>query len=67
MSRVFLVFVLIVAVVAELGFYIGWFHLSSGSDDNNAHLTVSVGKGQVQKDMDKAADKVKTTPQQAEE
>ncbi|MDI6451593.1 hypothetical protein [Anaerobaca lacustris] len=65
MSRTLLVLVLIVAVVAGLGFYMGWFHFSSGSDNNDAHITVSVDKDQVQKDMDKAADKVETTTQQA--
>jgi cell division protein YceG involved in septum cleavage len=52
MIRVLLVLVLIVAVVAGLGFYMGWFHFSSGSDDKNAHITVSVDKGQIQKDKD---------------
>ena len=65
MSRMLIVLVLIVAVVAGLGFYMGWFHFSSGSDNNDAHITVSVDKDQVQKDMDKAADKVETTTQQA--
>jgi len=36
----------------------GWFRFSSGSDDKNAHITVSVDKGQIQKDKDEAADKV---------
>jgi hypothetical protein len=43
---------LTVSVVAGLGFYPGWFHFSSGSDDKNAHVTVSVDKGQIQKDKD---------------
>jgi len=65
MIRVLLVLVLIVAVVAGLGFYMGWFHFSSGSDDNNAHVTVSVDKGQIQEDRDKAVDKVQDLGQQA--
>lgn len=64
MSRTLLVLVLIVAVVAGLGFYMGWFHFSSGSDDNNAHITVSVDKDQVHADTDKAVDKVETTTHQ---
>lgn len=44
MVRTLLSLVLIVAVVAGLGFYMGWFHLLSGSGDNIAHLTVSVDK-----------------------
>ena len=58
MVRIFFVLTLIVAVVAVLGFYLGWFHFSTGSDGNNAHVTVSVDKDQIQKDKDKAVDKV---------
>ena len=58
MARMLLGLVLIVAVVAGLGFYMGWFHFSSGSDDKNAHVTVSVDRDQIQKDKDKAVDKV---------
>jgi len=58
MARMLLALVLIVAVVAGLGFYMGWFHFSSGSDGNSGHVTVSVDKDQIQKDTDKAVDKV---------
>jgi predicted negative regulator of RcsB-dependent stress response len=58
MVRILLVLALIVAGVVGLGFYMGWFHFSSGSDDKNAHITVSVDKDQIQKDKDKAVDKV---------
>ncbi|RPJ38640.1 MAG: hypothetical protein EHM35_04080 [Planctomycetaceae bacterium] len=78
MARMLLVLVLIVAVGAGLGFYMGWFHFSSGSDGNSAHITVSMDKGQIEKDKDKAVDKVEdlghqpkdkvaTTPQTAQE
>ena len=63
MARMLLVFALIVAVIAGLGFYMGWFHFSSGSDDNNAHVTVSVDK--VQDLGQQAKDKVATTTQNA--
>jgi len=58
-------FALTVSVVACLSFCVGWFHFSSGSDDNNAHVTVSVDKGQIQKDKDKAVDKAQDLGQQA--
>jgi len=58
MSRMLLVLALIMAVVIGLGFYMGWFHFSSASDDKKAHITVSVDKDQIQKDKDKAVDKV---------
>jgi len=67
MTRMLGVFVLIVAVVVGLGFYMGWFHFSSGSDGNGAHVTVSMDKGQIQKDKDKAVDKVQDLGQQAKD
>jgi multidrug efflux pump subunit AcrB len=67
MTRALLVLALIVAVVAGLGFYMGWFHFSSGSDGKSAHVTVSVDKGQVQEDTDKAVDKVQDLGQQTQD
>jgi len=51
----------------RLGFYMGWFHFSSGSDGSSAHVTVSMDKGQIQKDKDKAVDKVQDLGQQAKD
>ena len=67
MTRMLGVFVLIVAVVVGLGFYMGWFHFSSGSDGSSAHVTVSMDKGQIEKDKDKAVDKVQDLGQQAKD
>ncbi|MCX5643745.1 MAG: hypothetical protein NTZ17_03525 [Phycisphaerae bacterium] len=67
MIRMLGVLALIVAVVAGLGFYMGWFHFSSGSDGKNAHVTVSVDKGRIQEDKDKAVDKVKDLGHQAKD
>ena len=67
MVRMLFVLALIVAGVVGLGFYMGWFHFSSGSDDKNAHITVSVDKDQIQKDKDKAVDKVQDLGQQAKD
>ena len=67
MIRMLGVLVLIVAIVAGLGFYMGWFHFSSGSDGKNAHVTVSVDKDQIQKDKDRAVDEVRDLGQQAKD
>jgi len=67
MARTLLVLVLIVAVVAGLGFYMGWFHFSSGSDGGSAHVTLSMDKGQLQEDKDKAVDKVQDLGQPAKD
>jgi len=67
MKGALLVLALILAGVVGLGFYLGWFHFSSGSDDKNAHITVSLDKDQIQKDKDKAVDKVQDLGQQAKD
>jgi hypothetical protein len=67
MARMLLALALIVTVVAGLGFYMGWFHFSSGSDANSAHVTVSMDKGQIREDKDKAVDKVQDLGQQAKD
>jgi hypothetical protein len=59
MARMLLVVALIV--------YLGWFHFSSGRDGENPHVTVSVDKGRIQQDKDKALDKVKDLGQQAQD
>jgi predicted negative regulator of RcsB-dependent stress response len=61
------VLALIVAVVVGLGFYMGWFHFSSGRDGNSTHVTVSMDKGQIQRDKDKAVDKAKDLGHQAKD
>ena len=54
---------LVMAVIVCMG----WFHFSSGSDDGNAHIAVSVDKDQIPKDKDKAVDKVQDPSQQAKD
>jgi uncharacterized protein YxeA len=56
MKRTLIVLAVIVVIAAGLSFYMGWFHFSSGSDDNNAHITVTVDKDQIQEDKDKLQD-----------
>ena len=67
MIRMLGVLALIVAVVVGLGFYMGWFHFSSGSDGNSTHVTMSMDKGRIQEDKDKAVDKVKSLEQRAKD
>jgi hypothetical protein len=74
MARMLLTLVLIVAVVVGVGSYLGWFHFSSASDGNTAHVTMSVDKDQLREDKDKvqdlgqkAEDKVETTVQKIQE
>jgi hypothetical protein len=47
MKGFFMALVLIAAVVAGLGFYLGWWSLSSGSTDNKADVTLTVDKNKI--------------------
>jgi hypothetical protein len=56
--RFLTVVVLIVAAVLALGFYRGWFHVTSNKDSNQPNATVTVDKEKMQQDKQKAQDKV---------
>ena len=67
MKGMIFVLVLLVAGVVGLGFYMGWFQVSSGSDGNKASITLSVDKDKIQEDKDKAVNKVQDVGQPAKE
>jgi len=52
------IFFLLVGV-AGLGFYRGWFHLSTNSTDQKPSATITVDKDKIHADEDKATEKVK--------
>jgi hypothetical protein len=56
--RFVIVVVLIVASVVALGFYRGWFHLTSDRAGDKPSVTVTVDKDKVQQDKQRAQDKV---------
>ena len=64
MKGTIFVIVLIIAGVVGLGFYMGWFEMSSKSDDNKASVTLSVDRGKLQEDKDKGASKVEDAGEQ---
>jgi hypothetical protein len=57
--------VLIVVVVAGVGFYLGWFHLSTRSDDSKPNISLTVDKQKFDADKDKLIDKI--TPESEED
>jgi hypothetical protein len=67
MKGAIFILVLVVAGVVGLGFYMDWFHLSSGSDDNKASISLSVDRGKVQEDKDKAVKKVQDVGQEVKD
>jgi len=59
MNRLLALFLLLVAGVGGLGFYLGWWNIGSNSVDNKANITLTVDKDKIQQDEKKAMDKVK--------
>ena len=50
--------VLIVVVVACVGFYLGWFKLSSSSDEPRPNFSVTVDQEKIEADKDKLMEKL---------
>jgi hypothetical protein len=63
--RLVIVLVLIVFGVGGLGLYRGWFHLTSDRDADKSNITLTVDKGKMQEDKQKAIDKVDSLGDQA--
>jgi hypothetical protein len=50
--------VLLLVGVAGLGFYQGWFHLSTNNTDQKPSVTLTMDRDKVHADEDKATEKV---------
>jgi hypothetical protein len=61
--RPLIVLVLIVAGVVALGFYRGWFHVTSESSAAKPAITVTVDKDKIQRDKNDAQKKVQDLKQ----
>jgi hypothetical protein len=60
MKRLIFVLVLVVVGVGCLGFYLGWFHLTTETtSDGKSNITVTVDKDKIKDDEQKAKDKAK--------
>jgi hypothetical protein len=67
MRGLLFVCVLLVAGVASLGFYQGWFHLSTDSADDKSNVTLTVDQDKFKKDEEKAKAKVQDLGHQVKE
>jgi hypothetical protein len=66
--RGFLVVMVLLAVgVGVLGFYQGWFRLSTDTTDHQSNVTVTVDQDKFQKDKEKAQEKVHDLGHKAKE
>ncbi len=63
--RFLIVLVLIVVGVASVGFYRGWFRVTSDSSADRSTVTVSVDKDKIQEDKQKAVGKAQDVGHQA--
>jgi hypothetical protein len=58
MKALLIVLVLVVTFVVALGFYRGWFHVSSDSADGNRNITFSADPEKIQDDKKAVEEKV---------
>lgn len=56
MKRLLIVLVVLLVGMAGLGFYQGWFHLSTAGSGGTSSATLSVDKDRIQADEQKAKD-----------
>ncbi|MGD0383473.1 MAG: hypothetical protein ABSA77_08140 [Thermoguttaceae bacterium] len=67
MKTLFGVIVLLLIIIAGLGFYRGWFHLTTHSTDQKSSATITVDKDKIQADEGKVKEKVGELGQKAKE
>ena len=67
MKRLLVVFVLLAAGVVGLGFYLGWFHFTTGGTDANPSATITVDQDKIKADKEKAAEKVQDLGEKAKD
>jgi uncharacterized protein YlxW (UPF0749 family) len=63
----FALLVVIVLVVAALGFYQGWFQLSMNNTENKSNVNLSVDKDKIRADEEKVKNKVHDLGQKVKE
>jgi hypothetical protein len=67
MRRLLVVLALFVAGIAGLGFYRGWFQLSTNSTDQKPSATITVDKDKIHADEEMAKEKVQGLGQKVKE
>jgi len=67
MRRLLIVFVLLVVGIVGLGFYQGWFRVSTDGTDDKPSATITVDKGKIHADEEKAKEKVQGFGQKVKE
>ncbi len=66
MRTLFVVVVLLLVIIAGVGFYQGWFHLSTNSTDQESSATITVDKEKIHQDEQTVKDKMPDFGQDAQ-
>ena len=67
MKTLLVVAVLLLVGIAGLGFYRGWFHLSTNSTDQRPSATITVDKDKIHADEEEAKETVQGLGQEVKE
>jgi hypothetical protein len=59
MRRLFVLLVLVLVGIAGLGFYQGWFRISSDKEEQKSSVTLSVDQDKIHKDEEKVKEEMK--------
>lgn len=59
--------VLLVAAVVGLGFYLGWFRVSTGRENQKTNVTITVDEEKIRQDEQRAKEKVQEAGQKVKE
>ncbi len=67
MRTLFGMVVLLLIVIAGVGFYQGWFHFSTSSTEQGPSATITVDQNKIHEDEQKAKDRVQDFRQDAKQ
>ncbi len=67
MSRIITLLVLLIVLIAGVGYYRGWFTVSTDKGSGHTDVTVTVDKDKIKQDEQKAKDKAKELEQKAKD
>lgn len=67
MRRLLGLAVIVVVVIATIGYFRGWFHIATNQDEGNTHINVTVNNPQMKKDAHEAESKIKQGVKEGEQ
>ena len=64
MLRLLMLIIVLAVILVVVGLFRGWFHVSSGSTDENPSVTVTVDKARMEEDKELAKEKAEALREQ---